>query len=182
MLLHKTLPLPRYSNINLSTDKGHAGCDEAHVRQTLLHYNSGYVGTLHGITSHIDPLQRHGVPFGLPQRELPVQLQVERVIGAHLHVRILLDVAALQPQHARLRVEVDVLHADGERGADPVRRRRSGGGLRLHLAHRRRPDRITLGYEVVRVPHVFRFLGDEANIPNNQMQLLHKCSISMRNP
>lgn len=165
VLLHKSLPFPGYGDINLGTDESHARGDQTHVRQALLHYDRGDVGVLRGVARHVHPLQRHGVPLVLPQREFPVQLQVERVVGAHLHVLVFLDVAPLQPQHAGLRVEVDALHADREHGADAVRRGRPGGGLRLHLAHGRSPDRVALGDEVVRVPHVLRFVGDETNIP-----------------
>lgn len=165
MLLHESLPLPRYSDVDFGAYERHTRSDEAHVRETLLHDDGGDVGVLGGIAGHVHPLQRHRVPLVLPQGKLPVQLQVERVVGAHLDVLVLLDVAALEPQHAGLRVEVDALDADRERGADAVRRGRPGGGLCLHLAHGRRPHRVALGDEVVRVPHVLRFVGDEANIP-----------------
>lgn len=165
MLLHESLPLPGYGDVDLGPDEGHAGGDEADVGQSLLHDDGGDVGVLSGVARHVDPLEGHRVPLVLPQRELPVELQVERVVGAHLDVLVLLDVAPLQPQHAGLGVEVDGLDADGERRADAVRRRRARGRLGLHLAHRRRPDRVPLGDEVVRVPHVLGFVGDEAHIP-----------------
>lgn len=164
MLLHKSLPLPRYGDIDLGTDKGHTGGDEADVRESLLHDDSGDVGVLCRIARHVNSLQGYGVPLVLPQGEFSVEFQVERVIGAHLHVLVLLDVAALEAQHAGLSVEVDILDADGERGADAIRRRRASGGLRLHLTHRRGAHRVALGDEVVRVPHVLWFLGDETNI------------------
>jgi hypothetical protein len=35
-------------------------------------------------------------------RKAPVELEVDGVVGAHLHVGILFHIPPLQPQHARL--------------------------------------------------------------------------------
>ena len=91
-------------------DDGHAGGDEADVREPLLQHDRGQVRVLVWVCRQLDPLHRHGVPFGLNHSDLALVLDLDGVVGAHLDVGILSNVPALQPQHPGGRVEVDVLH------------------------------------------------------------------------
>ncbi len=59
---------------------------------------------------------KKGGSHRLPQHELAIQLEIERVILSQLDMFILLDIPALDMQRAGGRVEVDLLHVDRQGG------------------------------------------------------------------
>ena len=56
------------------------------------------------------PLKRHVVPFEFVQRDVAIDLEVERVRRAKLDVRALGLIAALETQRARFRLKVHIVY------------------------------------------------------------------------
>lgn len=79
----------------------------------------------------------------------------------HLDIRILLDILALQPQHAAHRVQVNRLYVYLQRSPHPAAGRAASHRFRLHFPDRRTLDVVAYSDQVVQVPHVLRVLGHE---------------------
>lgn len=132
--------------------------------QTLLHHHSSHVRRVGGIACHFDTLQGDGVPFRLAQLKLTVQLEVQGVVSPHLDVLVLLYVAALQPEHTCLGVEVDALHCDRQGGAHPIAGGGAGGSLVLHLANGGAAHAVALRDQIISMPHVLGLLWHQGHI------------------
>lgn len=164
MLAAVPFPFAGDVHFHLGTSEGHAGGNQADVSQSLLHDHGCHISIPCRVAGLLDALQHHAVPLFLRQRELPVGLQLDGVVGPHLDVLILLDVGAFDPQLAGLRVEVDGLHAEGEGGADAVAAHAARGRLRLHFADGGGPQAVTHLQQIVGVPHVLGLLGDQRHL------------------
>lgn len=85
----------------------------------------------------------------------------------YLDKLILLDVPALQTQHTSLRIEIDRFHSDGQRRPDAAAAGRTGCRLVLHLPDRCAAHVVALGNQIVCMPHVLWFLGDQRHRPDD---------------
>ncbi|RNA29336.1 hypothetical protein BpHYR1_050176 [Brachionus plicatilis] len=136
----------RDAHLNFGLDQSHARRDQTNVGQALLHDHGGQVGALGRVARLLDPLQAHA-------------LQVDGVVGAHFDVLVLLYVRALDPEHARLRVEVQALDRYCEREVDPAGAGEARRALGLDAPYGRRAQLVLRVDQIVRVPHVLGVLG-----------------------
>jgi len=63
---------------------GHGAREKADVGQARLHDNGGHLGLLDRVAGLVQAVQHHRVPAGLLDGEVPLQLQVQGVVGPHL--------------------------------------------------------------------------------------------------
>jgi hypothetical protein len=126
--------LARDGDLEAGARQRHAWRQQTHVREPLLQHNGGDVGGPARVARGLDALARHAVPEVLGQRKLLVQLELHRVVRALLHKAVLLRVAALDPQDARVRIKVHRLDLHRQVRPHPLRVRGPRRALALHFA------------------------------------------------
>lgn len=75
-------------HVDFAPHQRHAGCDQADVRQSLLHDHSAEVRVLRHVAGHVHALQRYHVPFALRYFEFAIQFKIQRVVSAQLGLEI----------------------------------------------------------------------------------------------
>jgi len=104
--------------------------DEANIGQPLLHHHRDRIRRLLRVDRLPHHLERNAVPpLRLLEREVPLQLEVQRVELPHFRELVLFGDLARDVQLAGLRVEVDGPHSDQERRVDAVGGGAAGGGF-----------------------------------------------------
>lgn len=164
VLAGEAVALARNGHLDFASHQRHAGLDQAHVRQAVLHQDGGQVKRLGRIAGERDALEGQRVPFRLAYGQCGVDLHVDRVVGAHLDVCILLGVATADAQNAG--VGVDVRRLDGQRQHEAYALVAGRARVRFgeHLAHGRRAYRVADGDQIVQVPDVLGVLGGEFDV------------------
>ena len=153
MIPRSALPFPRDARLHPLSQDGLVLRDEADIRQPLLHDDGDGIGRLLRIDRLAHHLERDAIPaLGLLEREVPLQLEVQRVELPDFCELVLLRDLARHVQLPGLRVEVDGSDPDQERRVHAVRGSAAGGGFGGHAPEGGGAEEVGGPDEIVGVP------------------------------
>ena len=129
------------------------------MRKTSLHDQSRNLRLPLRTARLLNPIQKDLVPALLLDPKIRPQLQRERVVRPHPHDPRLHHARTRQTEGHNLRVEVHLVDADGDVGADLIGGGGSGGAGVHYFAEGGGADAVAALEEVVGMPEVLGMFG-----------------------